>query len=407
MQLAKWAIRAPSSPTLPDDYQLYNFTSVQSDKAAPISLPSLTPTSARRFENPSVKHFRSPQTPTTIGQHAKRQAPLLSLHVSTWSNCQAVGITVPHGVFDAVGLGLVIRALDAELTGENWEVPELSESNLLELLRNAAGNVPIATTNTPDRLQFTGSAKRPWDVVRFLWSAVHERYWQWCTRGDIFVGRAILERFVKKVKEEVGEESGGKEWVSTGDVLAAWTVKALFSLEPKGCDSLLLGTLYDFRSTLSPPPISSLSQYPHNAIAPILLPPFSVASLATTSLSNLALQHRRAITQQRQLGSLLENLTWSETFKPIPGRRSGTVGLVISNQVRAGLTRTRWGAEEGQVAGWWEWGLEDVMDHIAAWNELDDGWVMSIMTRPIRWKALEGELEKLEKDFSECKGVPA
>lgn len=159
-------------------------------------------------------------------------------------------MTVPHGLFDALGLGMVsfhefsvafelllikltsfqiLKAIDAELTGREWSPPPVSDTNSLarriEEITAECTTLPFYRTGAERRHLATGTAKSYWDFARLIFSLVKEKLWYQASLGEAFIGREIFEKVVAKVKEDVKVETGGSEWVSTADVLVAWTQK--------------------------------------------------------------------------------------------------------------------------------------------------------------------------------------
>lgn len=61
-----------------------------------------------------------------------------------------------------------------------------------------------------------------WHVVEVL------REWAWygATNRVLYSGDDVVGRLVEGAQEKVREESGGTEFVSTGDVLVVWVLKA-------------------------------------------------------------------------------------------------------------------------------------------------------------------------------------
>ncbi|KAK4705702.1 hypothetical protein P7C70_g505, partial [Phenoliferia sp. Uapishka_3] len=412
LQASRWTIRIPLDST-PPSYHRYTFTSTTSLLPAPFAIPDLMPGSAQIIPMPPISHFRDSSTPSTVAGLAKSKAPLISVKVSTFVDCQVIGVTVPHGVFDAIGLGLILKAIDAELSGREWSIPEVTEKNTLasrieSLSLDQSGNSPLEALEMERRRLGTGSSKSYWDFGRLVFSLVKEKVWHGCEIKEIFIGNEVFAKIVKEVKEEVQRETGGREWVSTADILVAWTQKVIYGAEITSTNQLLTTTVWDIRSLLSTTPSSSesipgnphstsLLSYPHNALSLLLLPSIPVSSLHSTSLFTLALQSRRFLSSHRTLPSLSESLTWASSTHPVPARRSGTDSLNISNQVLAGLTGMTWGGEEAE-RGWWIWAGEGVMDHCISWNKVHDGWVGVGSMRRERWEAVERELERMVEE---------
>lgn len=141
-----WAINVPNDlGTTSRTRALFTFTVDTSLSSKPYHLaanvPLQTPFSAsstRELPFPPVSLFFPSSACQTTSQHAKRQKPLLHLHVTVLADSICTGVIVPH-LFDGTGLGLVVRALDAELHGREWDVPPIFEVNPLVAALDALG----------------------------------------------------------------------------------------------------------------------------------------------------------------------------------------------------------------------------------------------------------------------------
>lgn len=219
-----WTVRTPLVEPLPADYKTHGFTSSTSTSPLGVPIPNLTPSSAEFLPSqPSSAAFRDPTVPKTTSAMASNKHPLVSLHVSTFSDCTTVGITFPHSVFDGTGMGSVISALDCELNRRPWTPPAFQEENILEVELLKEIVVPEGTTIPEPNRDFVPFSI--FNLARFLAALVYERLWHKDTMGGIFLGEEAQQKLVDEVKGQVKRETGGREFVSTGDVLYAWFLK--------------------------------------------------------------------------------------------------------------------------------------------------------------------------------------
>jgi hypothetical protein len=217
-----WAVRVPVGP-LPPSYITHSLTT-----ATPLefALPDLTPSTATFLPSPAPRHFRSPAALAANTGFASKRSPIISLHVSIFTDGTCIGISFPHGLVDARGMGEVVHALDAEVHGRAWTAPEVEEENVLvkaleeqKYVKSKEGDAELP----PVMRDFVGRSW--WTILRMLVSFAYEFLWHNAEASSIFVGEEVVERIVGEVKRQVLDESGGKEWVTTGDVLIAWTLK--------------------------------------------------------------------------------------------------------------------------------------------------------------------------------------
>jgi hypothetical protein len=218
-----WAIRVPLGP-LPPSYKTHNFTTSISTSPLNVPSPTLTASSATVLHRPSLTPFVSPSTLSSNADFAKRQEPIIAIHVSVLSDCTCIGLSFPHGVFDATGMGEVIHALDAELNGKEWTAPALEEVNLVAKAFKEHEGMETDESELPPVLR--DLAAGTWrEMARLFSSFAYEYFWHRAKTCSVFLGEEVVKRIVEKVKEEALEESGGEQWVTTGDVLTAWVLK--------------------------------------------------------------------------------------------------------------------------------------------------------------------------------------
>ncbi|KAE9384583.1 hypothetical protein BT96DRAFT_1007929 [Gymnopus androsaceus JB14] len=155
--------------------------------------------------------------------------------ISTLDNCICVGATVPHGVFDRVGFGFVLKALDCELKGLEWTPPPLDASKTLDGLWEAPslkteGNIPSGISVIRSLIEW-----RPAVLRSFLSLAVTTiRQYLWSSRVPILRDRTIymspdvVSAIIKYANDQFPHSS---ETLTTGDILWAWLLKALHKRE--------------------------------------------------------------------------------------------------------------------------------------------------------------------------------
>lgn len=196
---------------------------------------------------PPKQHFVHPSTYVSMSALAAHSAPLLALHLSTFADAFAIGLSVPHGLFDGTGIKLVLRALQAELAGQNWDPPAVSGTNpvteaVAELL--AAHPAPEGRETVPPH----GWMDRWPGVGVGTWIGWRMRWGKWCgvEEKGVFIGDELLAPLVVKAKAEVAVADGGEGgggYVSTEDVLKMWFVRVsqdpFFSCKRRGRPQVL------------------------------------------------------------------------------------------------------------------------------------------------------------------------
>ena len=156
------------------------------------------------------------------------------MHITHFDDYDCVGVNVPHALFDAVGLGQVLRAIDAEMQGKEWEVPPmyLGENPVAKAVRDMEESEAMYEEE-PASLRYLKQvlvSKEPDGIKQFM----ERMEWEWNTQDveyrAVYLGRDVVRNLVLSVNEELAKESGGKERASTGDVLLAWFLKVHVSL---------------------------------------------------------------------------------------------------------------------------------------------------------------------------------
>lgn len=181
-----------------------------------------------------LEHFRHPKLPSTFPGCSKMGASIVAVRVVVFDDALTVGVTVPHGCFDATGMGFIITALRAELHDEAvWPCgppPPLFETNpadeQIRLLKAEPDSASKEVENSA--LPAWVSAGELTHVAKFLLNYLIEKKWHHDEPRHYFLSEKAINGLIAKTKKEVAEQTGGKEWISTGDVLNAWTLKVRF-----------------------------------------------------------------------------------------------------------------------------------------------------------------------------------
>ncbi|GAA5893385.1 hypothetical protein JCM6882_008019 [Rhodosporidiobolus microsporus] len=443
-QLSKnrWAI------DVPDDLEeagktrsLFGFTSETHQTSYHAAVGSSSPLSPLSSANsgflpqPQIPLFRSSSVAADLSVHAKNQRPLLHLHASFFSDAVAIGVNVPHGAMDGTGMGIIVRALDSELHGREWDAPPPSEEvNPLEerldsLLRD---ETVAAETAFPPVLKGYTDSSAPSAIVRIISNALWEAKYFGSLERRVFLRQSLVEATAKKVKAEVVEETGGKEYVSSADALLAWLLKAFHAGESDPLSSVAADPVYSMRPLLSAYTPSGLSprsfdQYPHNSVVPYALvpgDPLPLSTLAKTSTASLALSLRRGLQADRVLpvlkeawrksaaskGPLIPTKDWPEFPSLLrcflPFTVPHTTRWDISNQTTLGMTDLRLPGKSGKdlplLAYYFIVVTPIDVDHYLVWQDIPGvGVTISANTRTSRWKSFEKELDKLKQEVGE------
>ncbi|KAL8292650.1 hypothetical protein RQP46_001262 [Phenoliferia psychrophenolica] len=344
-----WALQIPD--VLPASYATHTFTTSTSDYS--YETPALTSTTAAILPRPPQALFRHPSTPKQAADYAKSNAPLLAVHITALSNHPEIiflGICVPHTLVDATGMGMIVHALECELRGEEWTAPELQSEDSPNRLEVAVLD-ELECVKDVDKDGAEHSIVRDYRLAT-VWSKVvliANVFWEYTfhqtERKNIFLGSDVVKTIVEPVKREVKEATGGKLFVSTGDVL--W-----------GC-----------------------------------VPYIPVSSLQSTSIASLALLHRHHLDEARVPSTLSALLKLGDSGDIIPRRKMGMDFWHFSNQTNARITDFR---GLGPLLSYWSYTVPLAIDHTVLFTELNGGYLLLGSMRRRRWGRIGGVLERLE-----------
>ncbi|TVY60865.1 Transcriptional regulator sdnM [Lachnellula suecica] len=177
----------------------------------------------------------SSSAPKTTTELIDRDAPLLSLHVTTFADSTVVVVSWPHILMDAMGLQALMR---------NWSLvlhnKATSVSPVLGAQEDVLREVELQIPDNDQRQELVVEKLAPgplgmtYLILRFLWLML------W---SPGFEERTILlpQRHISRLHAQALGEIAGKDehehqqkklYVSEGDVLAAWAAQILAASQP-------------------------------------------------------------------------------------------------------------------------------------------------------------------------------
>jgi hypothetical protein len=287
MQPSTHAFRVPLN-AIPSDYRTFAFTvSSAPGKSSPfVDSPLPSPSAGHRLPFPGVSFLSPPSAPTDLPALVKHNLPLTTWHVSVFSDCTFVSLSVIHTVLDGTGIGLLYKGINTELEGKEWDVPPMLEENpftrrlkeveAMEFTQEEKEKVPpimfvslshppslVGTDDCQDRSPHWVSSP-PWsNQIRLIASATFESLWHNAEESCIFVGQELLDDLIAQAKKEVEEKTDGNEYVSENDVVANWAYQSLYRYDPSPPTYFSASAAISLRALLSTPE-ASLQQYPHS-----------------------------------------------------------------------------------------------------------------------------------------------
>jgi hypothetical protein len=163
-----------------------------------------------------------------------QDAPLLSLHVTNFTDSTIIVISWPHVLMDAMGLQALMRNWSLVLNNEVASVSPVlgSQEDILEEVESQ-----IQNNSKPQELVVKKLAPGPlgiaYLVLRFLWFILWSPGFE--ERTMLIPHHHISQLQAQALGEIAGkDEKGQKPFVSEGDVLAAWAAQILAASQPRG-----------------------------------------------------------------------------------------------------------------------------------------------------------------------------
>jgi hypothetical protein len=169
--------------------------------------------------------------PTTLEGFLHSDCPMLSLHVTSFTDATLVALSWPHVLMDVMGQRALLHTWSLVLAGKDSEVPKMLGAHEDAVV--AALEAPSAPVE-----EFKLGAKRLqgpsmlWFRARFGWDLLTNKTPESCTI-------CLPKRYVKELRQQVLAEltvEHGEEkdiFISEGDVLTAWAVRAVALSSPK------------------------------------------------------------------------------------------------------------------------------------------------------------------------------
>ncbi|GAA6018511.1 hypothetical protein JCM10207_007201 [Rhodosporidiobolus poonsookiae] len=315
--------------------------------------------------------FRHPSAVRSLGDFVKQNRSVVQIHTTLLADSLAVGVSVAHGVSDGKVMGLVLKAITAELHEQPWDVPPIYDGTnpFAERLQQLVADEGIKAED-PNPAVYRGLA--PISVgggARFASvTLVETAYWksQW---SFLFFKQDALDYLVQKTKEESAhaEESDTKDSVE---------VDAMFNFRD----------LLDTYSNGTPAP--AFKDYPHNALTfyHATDPPVPLSTLGSMPLADFALHFRRSLLKYRTLPSLAE--FWRQRGSKKPELH---IPVYAGPQMPPNVPMTYYLFPE----------LANFYQLAIAFQQLKEGVMVGTAIRKSRWESVLRALADVEREKEE------
>lgn len=251
---------------------------------------------------PGAIHFRTfaakPDVPSSINEAISKDAPQLSLHITSFSDATLVGISFPHTLMDALGLEALLRSWSLVLAGHEAEVPPVLGARDDVLWKTAAEPIVLKGDEgfVIGRKRLRGAS-----YLRFLLRLMRDTFRNPVMETQIvhLPNSAIAQlrcQAMGSIEAATKDESHENIFISEGDILTAWIAQIIASSEPRPRPVTIMRAINArFR-------LASILQTPEKGVyvQNMVLASFTSLSpqVARGSLGTMALENRRQLAEQ-------------------------------------------------------------------------------------------------------------
>jgi hypothetical protein len=264
-------------------------------------LPRATATASLHLGPQEFRSFAAREdAPATLEDLLSEDTPQLSLHITSFSNATLVALSWPHTLMDVMGQQALLHAWSLVLAGREADVPPAlgAREDIMWGLAEAA--VEEEYLLKPSQLKGFNMATFG---MRFAWDLLWNRLVE--TRTICLPKQAMEILRLQARSDLTTMEADGKTlFVSDGDVLTAWGIRAVASSLPQPRPITALHALNArFR-------LSALANAPGVYLTNMAVAVFTFLSpeVATGPLGPIALENRRRLAEQATEGQVLAGL---------------------------------------------------------------------------------------------------
>ncbi|KAH7103095.1 hypothetical protein BKA62DRAFT_785979 [Auriculariales sp. MPI-PUGE-AT-0066] len=401
--------RGGSSPRLSAyiDPSLLTFPETEAEGGISASIAS-TPLAPRHL-------FLSPNASSFMANLAKTGEPILNVHVTLLEGYTCIGISTPHGTFDAQGQGNIAHAINAELNGHAWTPPPSSVTNMLQATLDNWHEKPM-TDSAPEAMDPLYSVPamvsnvrqgfvptRLDTIIAYLLRHGYEMLWERATGRTIYLDRATVSSIVTTTKAAVqkiverGERRKEPSYASPSpsaiSLSSVMSIQAAYSDEPPAEDrTVSMHVSMDMRPMLTEVD-PAFKDYQFNSTTSCFQPLLPKNKLRHSTLAELALWHRKGLNATKNLPYLR---AWAERVRelrghPVPAARWNVDGWVNTNHSTSRFLDVDFGLP---LAGYYFWWAPFMPDHVLVMNQMNGGMLMQDVLRPGRWNAVDQAYRK-------------
>jgi hypothetical protein len=295
----------------------------------------LPTTSEKPQLHPAPVEFREfavpPGAPETLQHYLAGDIPMISLRITSFHNGTLVGLSWPHTLMDVMGQQALMRAWSLVLAGKMSEVPPMLGARKDEMIE--AANVP---QETAEEYILKPQIMKKWALVKVLINFVWDLFWyRTVETRTIFLPKQALANLRLQAQMDLATEKQELPFISEGDVLTAWTIRAVASAlpQPRSITAVhAVNTRLRVRSLIDAPGL-----FVQNMCVAVFT--FVEHSIAIGPLGPIALLNRKYMLEQATEAQILANLR--ELQKQPPGRMD-PVSMICGDPDALLMPYTNW-----------------------------------------------------------------
>jgi hypothetical protein len=254
---------------------------------------------------PGPQHFSDlavqPNAPKTLGQ-LLRDIPQISVHITSFTDATIVGLSWPHTLMDVMGQQAFLHAWSLVLSGRESEVPLVlgaQNDDLCAIADAATGN---AEEYMHKSKQLKGLAMVQFGA-RFAWDMMTGPAPETRT---ICLPKTVVAAIRLQAQNELPNQGNDEErpFISDGDVLTAWTMRAVATSLPSPRP---ITTLHAMNARFRLPSlINAKGVYLQNMLVPGFI--FVSSDMTRDPMGSIALSNRQHLLQQATEAQVLASL---------------------------------------------------------------------------------------------------
>jgi hypothetical protein len=245
--------------------------------------------------------------PASLADLLLPDTPQISVHITSFTNATLVGLSWPHTMMDVMGQQAFLNAWSLVLAGRESEVPTVLGAQKDELTAIADAPTEKAEEYVHKSKQLKGLAMVQFGA-RFAWDMITGAKPETKT---ICLPKNVVAALRLQAQQELPSPDNGedKPFISDGDVLTAWTMRAVATSLPSLRPMTALHAM-NARFRL-PSLINAKGVYLQNMLVPGFV--FVSPDMATGPMGPIALSNRQHLLEQATEPQVLASLREQRT----------------------------------------------------------------------------------------------